>query len=399
MIRARLAIVALVLASLPAFAQDEGPDATPESTPTEKKVKKLVLEDKLEQVRTQRLAIETALLEAEKVKKTTEQQLSRLKTLQKLQHQEKELTEKRIRDLQKYLDELQSRKEEVLKRMDQSKLDLRARFSKVLHSMLYHHDQLIAGDQGEGEKRMRDHIISELASVELKSLETLKADLLDVEEMESRIEQEKQQIASLMQDISEQESLIVFHRGLRENLTRERHDERLVQLDEYRKLKVSEVEIEKMISQFQEHQKLERAQDERRGTAVAQIRPKSLPWPLKGKLVGTYGQHQDPATGLNIFKKGIEIVTINDNTPVTCVLDGQVQFAGEIPGRGPVLIVEHPHSLYTIYAGLKEMFNRVGDPVKAGQKLGMVGSQSPLYFEIRARNVAMDPVRWLETVE
>lgn len=379
-----------------AQAQEPVQEPAPEPTPTEKKVKKRVLEDKLEQVRTQRLAIEKALIEAEKAKKTTEQQLSRLKSLQRLQHQEKELTEKRIRDLQKYLDELQSRKEEVLKRMDQSKSDLRQRFSKVLHSLLYHHDQLVAGDQGAGEKRMRDRVIAELASRELKSLEALRADLLDVEEMESRIEQEKQQIASLMQDISEQESLIAFHRNLREDFTREKHEERLRQFEDYRKLKVSEVEIEKMITQFQEHQKLERAEDERRGAATTQLRPKSLPWPLKGKLVGTYGQHKDPATGLNIFKKGIEIVTINENTAVNCVLDGQVQFAGELPNRGQVLIIEHPRSLYTIYAGLKEMLRKVGDTVKSGDAVGAVGSQAPLYFEIRARNVAMDPVRWLE---
>jgi septal ring factor EnvC (AmiA/AmiB activator) len=280
--------------------------------------------------------------------------------------------------------------------MDQAKLDLKSRFAKVIHSFLYHHDQLITGDADEGEKRMRDRIVTQLASQELKALETLRADLLDVEEMESRIEQEKQQIASLMQDISEQESLILFHKKLREDLTREKHEERMKQLDDYRKLKVSEVEIEKMIGQFQEHSKMERAEDERRGTATTQMRPKSLPWPLKGKMVGTYGQFRDPATGLNIFKKGIEIETINDNTPVTSVMDGKVQFAGPIPGKGQVLIVEHPHSLYTIYAGLKDMFSRVGDAVISGQKLGSVGSQSPLYFEIRARNVAMDPVRWLE---
>ncbi|MBS1957902.1 MAG: peptidoglycan DD-metalloendopeptidase family protein [Bdellovibrionales bacterium] len=379
------------------LAQPEaGASPVPDSTPTEKRVKRKVLEDQLENVRTQRLAIEKALIEAEKAKKTTEQQLNRLKSLQKLQHQEKELTEKRIRDLEKYLDELQSRKEEVLKRMEQSKADLKVRFSKVIHSFLYHHDQLIRGDQDEGDKRVRERIISELASVELKSLETLRADLLDVEEMESRIEQEKQQITSLMQDISEQESLINFHRQLREDLTREKHEERLQQLDDYRKLKVSEVEIEKMISQFQEHQKLERAEDERKGTATSNIRPKSLPWPLKGKLVGTYGQHKDPTTGLNIFKKGIEISTVIEGATVNSVLDGNVQFAGEIPGKGRVMIVEHPHSLYTIYAGLKEMLKKVGDVVKSGEKLGAVGSQSPLYFEIRARNVAMDPIRWLE---
>jgi septal ring factor EnvC (AmiA/AmiB activator) len=113
-------------------------------------------------------------------------------------------------------------------------------------------------------------------------------------------------------------------------------------------------------------------------------------------LVGTYGQHRDEATGLNIFKKGIEILTVIDHAPVTCVMDGKVQYAGEIPGKGKVLIVEHPRSIYTVYGGLKEITKSVGDEVKASEKLGSLESQSPLYFEIRARNVAIDPVKWLQ---
>ncbi len=358
--------------------------------------KKMALQDQLTSVREQRLAIEKALIEAEKAKKTTEQQLKRLKTLQRLQTQERELTERRIRDLQKYLDELQSRKEQVLKRMDQTKAELKTKFAKVVHPLLYQRDQLIAGDVGAGEKRFKERLVTELVQFELKSLETLRADLLDVEEMEGRIEQEKQQITSLMQDISEQESLIVFHRQLRESINQEKYQERLKQLEDYRRLKVSEGEIEKMISAFQEHQKMERAQDERKGVAVAQLRPKSLPWPLKGKLVSTYGQHRDAHTGLNVFKKGIELTTFVDEAPVSAVMDGVVQFAGSIPSKGQVVIVEHPRSLYTVYAGLQVLQTRVGESLKVGQVLGVVGSQSPLYFEIRSRNVAMDPVRWLE---
>lgn len=375
-----------LLLGVSVFAQDT----------SEKKVQKKLLQDQLDQVRTQRLAIEKALLEAEKAKKTTQQQLQRLKSLQKLQTQEKELTERRIRELQKYLDELESRKEQVLKRMEVSKIELRKKLQRLIHPLLQNREQLIAGDEGVVQKRIRERFLAEVTQVELKAHETLRADLLDVEDMEGRIEQEKQQITSLMQEFSEQESLLMFHKKLRENLTQEKVNERLEQLEAYRKLKVSEVEIEKMISQFQEHQKLEREQDVRRASPMAQLRPKSLPWPLRGKMVGTYGQHRDPATGLNIFKKGIELSTVQEGAAVSSVLDGVVQFAGSIPGKGNVLIVEHPRALYTVYAGLVELGARVGDAVTAGQKIGAVGSQIPLYFEIRARNVAMDPVRWLE---
>ena len=358
---------------------------------------KAKLGEKLEQVRTERLAIEKALIEAEKTKKSTEAQLAKLKSLQKLQHQEKDLTEKRLKELEKYLVELQSRKEEVQHRVEQTQATLRVKFSKLAHPLIYENDRLLKGDEGDGEKRLREQIIASVTLLELKELETLHADLQDAEEIETRIEQEKQQINSLMQDISEQESLIAFHKKLREDQSKEKRAERLKQLEDYRNLKTSETEIEKMISLFQERQKLEKDEDQKKATpALITFRPKSLPWPLKGKLVSAYGQQRDEATGLNIFKKGIEMITMTDDAPVIAVLEGKVQFAGDIPGKGRVMILEHPRSLYTIYAGLKTMKKSIGDSVQASEKLGSMESQSPLYFEIRARNVAIDPVKWLQ---
>lgn len=354
------------------------------------------LNQRLDQVRAQRLSMERALIDAEKTKKSTEDQLKRLKTLQKLQTQEKALTEKRLQTLEKYLQELQVRKEEVQKRIDTAQYSIRSKFSKLIHPLLYQNEKLIRGDEDEGEQRIRERVVSSVAVSELKELEGMYADLQDAEDIESRIEQEKQQISSLMQDISEQESLIRFHQRMRQELSDGKHEEHLQQLEEYRKLKVSEVEIEKMVSEFQGRQKEEQAHEKKKSAPFIAFKAKSLPWPLRGKVIDTYGQHKDPATGLNIFKKGIQILTSSDNATVQCVLDGRVQFSGDIPGKGKVMILEHPHSIYTIYGGLKDAQRASGDDVRSGDKLGTVSDAAPLYFEIRARNVAIDPVKWLQ---
>ena len=71
------------------------------------------LNQRLDDVREKRLSIEKALIDAEKTKKSTEDQLKRLKTLQRLQTQEKALTEQRLATLEKYLVDLRARKEDV----------------------------------------------------------------------------------------------------------------------------------------------------------------------------------------------------------------------------------------------------------------------------------------------
>ncbi len=355
------------------------------------------LSDKLEIIRSKRMHIEQVLIDSEKMKKSAQEQLGRLKSLAQLQHQEKLLTEKRLDELQKYLDELQARKEDVKKRIDETQTSLRLKFSKLVHPLLYQRDQFIRGDEGEGEAHLRKQVLSSVTLSELKELESLNADLLDADDIESRIEQEKQQISSLIQDISEQESLIQFHQKLRQDLSHEKHEEHLKQLEEYSKLKGSEVEIGRLILQFQNRQKLEKDQDQKRRLPPAlTLKARSLVWPLRGKLVGTYGQHRDALTGLNIFKKGIEILTINDHASVMSVMDGRVQYAGSLQGQNKVLIIEHPRSMYTIYGGLSSITKKMGDDVKASENIGTVESQSPLYFEIRVRNVAIDPMKWLQ---
>ncbi len=71
-----------------------------------------------------------------------------------------------------------------------------------------------------------------------------------------------------------------------------------------------------------------------------------------------------------------------------------VQFSGDIPGKGRVLIVEHPHDLYSIYSGVEQPLKSAGEATKANEQLATVGSQ--IYFEIRSRNLAIDPLKWLQ---
>jgi septal ring factor EnvC (AmiA/AmiB activator) len=360
------------------------------------------LQDRLDEVRGQRLAMEKALLESDQKSRATRDQLGRLKSLQSLQIREKALTRQRLATLENYVRELSSRKEEVTHRIETARGSLKRRLARLIHPILSRSERTFRGEEGEAERKVREQMLSGVVVSELKELSGLEADLNDAREIEGRIEQEKQQIQALLQDVSEQESLIEFHRKIRENLTNERHEEQMRQLEEYRRLKLSESEIEKMISGFQDQSKSENDREPRKRMPLIAFPPKSLPWPVLGRVVGAFGAHRDERSGLQVFRKGIEISSGPDKArgssalPVLAVLEGRVQFSGEIPGKGKVLILEHAHSIYTIYSGLKEILRKNGEWVRSTESIGSLGSEKSLYFEIRARNVAMDPVKWLK---
>lgn len=374
----------LMLPATQALAQAGAPDAAPD------------LAKRLEKIRVEKVAVERAMVVSDKAKRSTEDQLGRLKALQGLQAHEKKLTEKRLRTLEKYLSELQDRKTDVQRRLADSKNALRTKLSRLIHPVVVRSDALIRGEGGAGEGFIRDRVITTVAALDLKDLEGLKVDLQDAEEIEGRIEREKMQIAALMQDVKEQESLLEFHRKLREEMSAEHLQESVRQLEEYRRLKNSEVEIEKMIADFEGRQKGEDAKDQRRRIPFVSLKPKSLPWPVRGKVIGSYGQRLDAKTGLNVFSKGIELQGSSGGATVQSVMGGRVQFSGTLPGKGKVLIIEHPHSIYSIYGGLGEVYRSSGDEVKAEENVASLEQEKPLYFEIRSGNVAVDPVKWLQ---
>ena len=64
------------------------------------------------------------------------------------------------------------------------------------------------------------------------------------------------------------------------------------------------------------------------------------------------------------------------------------------------IILDHGDSLSTVYGHLSKISVQEGDTVKAGQKIGEVGSTGfstgpHLYFEIRDKGMSADPAAYL----
>jgi hypothetical protein len=101
-------------------------------------------------------------------------------------------------------------------------------------------------------------------------------------------------------------------------------------------------------------------------------------------------------------------------TPVYTAGDGVVVFAGpdSRPMYSPwpnyygnVIVIEHAHNLYTLYAHLSKILVKAGKSVRAGDQIGEVGQTgvaigSHLHFEVRRGNVedyysTQNPELWL----
>lgn len=125
-----------------------------------------------------------------------------------------------------------------------------------------------------------------------------------------------------------------------------------------------------------------------------------LPWPVRGELVGRYGNEKHPKFGTVTFNSGIDIAAPL-GTDVHSVAKGRVDHVSEDYGSyGEMLILNHGDGYYTLYAHLSAATVARGQDVAAGQVIGRVGDTgslkgSILHFEVRKGRSALNPITWL----
>lgn len=124
-----------------------------------------------------------------------------------------------------------------------------------------------------------------------------------------------------------------------------------------------------------------------------------LPWPTEGRIVAGFGRQVHPRFGTETFRNGVDIEA-TEGAPIRAVYGGTVLYRGWLKGYGNLIILDHGHGYYTLYAHASELLVEEGERVSAGQGIARVGDTGSLagarlYFEVRYQGRAEDPQPWL----
>jgi murein DD-endopeptidase MepM/ murein hydrolase activator NlpD len=88
-------------------------------------------------------------------------------------------------------------------------------------------------------------------------------------------------------------------------------------------------------------------------------------------------------------------------TPVFAAADGTVVYAGHgIRGYGNLVVIKHTGDLLTVYAHNSALLVSQGQPVRAGDRIALVGQSGHatgphLHFEVRSGQIPRDPMPYL----
>lgn len=127
------------------------------------------------------------------------------------------------------------------------------------------------------------------------------------------------------------------------------------------------------------------------GTVRCEDTPVRLAPGASFELLQDFGPRRDAETGIEWKSMGWWLGRVGPD--VRACASGTVVFAGKVPGRGRVVIVDHGKGLVTLYANLNEDPGSVrvekGERVGAGAVLGL--PKDRVYFEARRNGAAVNP--------
>lgn len=128
---------------------------------------------------------------------------------------------------------------------------------------------------------------------------------------------------------------------------------------------------------------------------LSDIDKKKFAWPVKGTVASRFGIQPN---GMKI--NGIKILA-PDSAPIVASAAGAVIHSANIKYYGDTVIIKHDENFSTVYCYLKDRTVKVGDIVKKGDRIALVGKpengdgKSYLHFEVRYRSKPRDPLQYL----
>ena len=127
-------------------------------------------------------------------------------------------------------------------------------------------------------------------------------------------------------------------------------------------------------------------------TGLAVLRGR-LSRPVPGPIVAGFGARPDGDRGITVSRRGVDLEAARGE-PVRAVAAGQVRWAGEVPGLGKGVIVDHGDGYLTLTARLGLIAVEPGAPVGDGGVLGKAHGPS-VFFELTQGGTPLDPAGWL----
>lgn len=145
------------------------------------------------------------------------------------------------------------------------------------------------------------------------------------------------------------------------------------------------------------HARLQEIREAQRALASLRRGGQTLRRPVRGAVVGRFGEYTDPVLHLPMVRNGIELRARRDE-PVRAVEGGRVVMVADLPGFEQVVVVDHGGGRLSMLGRLWKATVAEGDEVSVGDEIARVapkttddGLGTTAYLELRHGDKPVDP--------
>ena len=351
--------------------------------------------------------LEGSIQSAKQAEASLTGELGRLEKLLKLQALEIELSAMELEKLSAHVQEMNLRKDSLQGSIEARKKRLRMALSLLPTLETRSPIARLTESDGAALHQYRE-LVRRMLESDKGEILSLRKVLDEVQALNAQLAEQQERQLAHNEDLKEKQAVLELNQKLKKELLTRTRAEQTERLRSYQTAKAAESELESMLSRFNLAAEVRRQKEEEAAAAapaapaVAARRPGStfasrkggLTQPIDGKIVTTFGRRYDAKASLYTFHKGVDIQAAAGST-VSAVFPGKVVFSGKIGGYGQLLILDHGDQYYSLVGQLGEALKAEGDEVKEGESIGRAALDgTPVYFEIRQRHVAVNPVPW-----
>jgi murein DD-endopeptidase MepM/ murein hydrolase activator NlpD len=138
-----------------------------------------------------------------------------------------------------------------------------------------------------------------------------------------------------------------------------------------------------------------------RARGLDMLEEDALVRPVHGRVVGKFGNYDDPLLDVPMHRNGVELAT-EPNDDVRAIAPGEVALVGALPGFERIVVIDHGGGYLSLTARLLTINVEQGQAIEAGTVLGRVGPKAvpdglgtTVYVEIRHGQRPIDPQPFL----
>lgn len=277
--------------------------------------------------------------------------------------------------------------EEAEKKLEEKNELLEKRLNAMYRNGEHGYLEILLGSADFTELLTNIDLITKIMDHDLELIEALENQRLLIIEHQKKLEKQESNLIALKNEEDEKREVLVISRNTQVKLRREVEGmiaQMSSELDELDRLsKRLETELEDMY---------------RRQQYVGG----RMGWPVPNyyNINSPFGYRIHPILGTNRFHQGIDIpAPMGAN--VIASNEGTVIMAEWYGGYGNTVIIDHGGQIATLYAHNSRLLVSVGDEVKRGDVIALIGSTGNstgphLHFEVRRNGQYENPVDWLQ---